>query len=82
MADGTGLPGKDEHLVPGRGGQPCAEFLTELVRTGYQGVVVLEISTRKARNREQRENDLAEALGFTRRHLDAAAATLGSPSVP
>src|SRR5258705_425112 len=26
LADGTGIP-KDEHLVPGRGGQPCAELL-------------------------------------------------------
>jgi sugar phosphate isomerase/epimerase len=82
MADGSGLPGKDEHLVPGRGGQPCAEFLAELVRIGFSGVVVLEISTRKARSREQRENDLAEALGFTRRHLDAAAAALDGPSSP
>src|ERR1039458_6296403 len=49
MADGTrpGLP--DEHLVPGRGTQPCAEMLRRLTVGGYQGVVVLEVTTRRAR---------------------------------
>ena len=32
IADGTGLA-KDEHLVPGRGGQPCADLLERLART-------------------------------------------------
>jgi sugar phosphate isomerase/epimerase len=71
LADGTGLPGRDEHLVPGRGRQPCAEVLHTLAAQGFDGVVVVEISTRKARSREERENDLADALGFARRHLDA-----------
>jgi sugar phosphate isomerase/epimerase len=71
LADGTGLPGRDEHLVPGRGAQPCAEVLRTLAVQGFDGVVVVEISTRKARSREERENDLADALGFARRHLDA-----------
>ena len=29
VADGTGV-GKDEHLIPGRGGQPCVEVLERL----------------------------------------------------
>jgi sugar phosphate isomerase/epimerase len=72
LADGTGIPGRDEHLVPGRGSQPCAEILSTLMRTGFDGVVVVEISTRKARSRQEREDDLADALGYTRRHLRAA----------
>ncbi len=37
LGDGTkpGLP--DEHLVPGRGTQPCAELLGQLRATGYAG---------------------------------------------
>ncbi len=78
LADGTapGLP--DEHLVPGRGGQPCAELLTGLAAAGYPGMVVLEVSTRRAASREARRADLAEALAFARRHL-AAGAELAMP---
>ena len=36
LADGSGS-NKDEHLVPGRGGQPCAEVLERLARGGYDG---------------------------------------------
>jgi hypothetical protein len=43
--------------------------LQGLAASGFTGTVVVEISTRKCRNREDRENDLADALGFTRRHL-------------
>jgi sugar phosphate isomerase/epimerase len=70
LADGNGST-KDEHLVPGRGGQPCAEILELLARNGYQGSVVVEISTRGV-DREEREFDLAEALSFARLHLAAA----------
>jgi len=44
LADGTGVssgPVPDEHLVPGRGKQPCAELLRGIAATGYQGMVVL-----------------------------------------
>jgi hypothetical protein len=34
---------------------------------------VLEVNTRKAGSRAERENDLAEALAFTRLHLARAA---------
>ncbi|MGB3828017.1 MAG: sugar phosphate isomerase/epimerase [Ornithinimicrobium sp.] len=63
---------KDEHLVPGRGVQRCAEVLQHLVRADYQGVVSLEVSTRKV-DRVQRELDLEEALAFARTHLVAPA---------
>jgi sugar phosphate isomerase/epimerase len=67
IADGSGT-GKDEHLVPGRGGQPCAELLERLRRDAYTGVVVVEVNTR-GHVRQERERDLAEALAFTRKNL-------------
>jgi sugar phosphate isomerase/epimerase len=72
MADGTGSP-KDEHLVPGRGSQPCAELLERLAENGYSGLVVVEVNTRKAESRADREADLAEALAFTRLNMAAPA---------
>jgi sugar phosphate isomerase/epimerase len=80
MADGTGIP-KDEHLVPGRGTQPCAPLLRKLATTGYSGMVVLEVNTRRATSRDERLADLAEALDFTRRNLAAPVAG-GTPAAP
>jgi sugar phosphate isomerase/epimerase len=71
MADGTGLA-LDEHLVPGRGTQPCAPLLRKLAREGYSGTVVLEVNTRRATTRDARIADLAESLAFTRQHLGQA----------
>jgi sugar phosphate isomerase/epimerase len=71
LADGTGS-NKDEHLIPGRGGQPCAELLERLATRGWQGNVVVEVTTRRAPSREARETDLAEALAFARLNLAAA----------
>ncbi len=76
MADGTGLA-KDEHLLPGRGTQPCAPLLHMLAAGPYRGMVVLEVNTRRAATHEARLADLAEALEFTRRHL-APAGTSGA----
>jgi sugar phosphate isomerase/epimerase len=76
LADGTGAPTRalpDEHLVPGRGGQPCAELLTLLSATGYQGAVVVEVNTNRAPTRESRRADLAQSLAFARLHLGLAA---------
>jgi sugar phosphate isomerase/epimerase len=78
LADGTGVPNRDEHLVPGRGTQPCAPLLEKLAADGYPGMVVLEVNTRRALTREARIGDLAEALDFTRRHLAAAPAVTRS----
>ena len=72
VADGTGL-GRDEHLVPGRGTQPCGEVLERLAERQFTGSVVIEVNTRRAANRDEREADLAEALAFTRLHLASAA---------
>jgi sugar phosphate isomerase/epimerase len=69
LGDGSkpGLP--DEHLVPGRGSQPCAELLGWLAESGYAGYVVLEVSTHRAATVADRQADLAESLEFARRYL-------------
>lgn len=72
LADGIGTI-KDEHLVPGRGSQPCADFLEMLAAQGFSGQVVVEVGTRK-RTAAQRELDLTEALAFARLHLASASA--------
>jgi sugar phosphate isomerase/epimerase len=69
LADGSGLP-RDEHLVPGRGTQPCAEVCQELARRPGRCQVIVEINTRRARGPAARTADLAEALLFARLHLE------------
>lgn len=68
VADGTGLS-KDEHLIPGRGSQPCADVLEKVATSGFAGHVIVEVNTRRAIDRAEREADLAEALAFCRLHL-------------
>lgn len=68
LADGSGSA-RDEHLLPGRGTQPCREVLTLLAARGFTGTVVVEVSTRRAGSRMERAADLAEALAFARLHL-------------
>jgi sugar phosphate isomerase/epimerase len=74
IADGNGTA-RDEHLVPGRGEQPCGELLEGLADRGFDGLVVVEVNTRKCDDRAEREADLAEALAYTRLHLSAPVAT-------
>jgi sugar phosphate isomerase/epimerase len=69
LADGSGSA-RDEHLIPGRGTQPCGELLGELSARDFDGTVVVEVSTRRALDRAAREQDLAEALAFARLHLN------------
>ena len=71
LTDGSGSP-RDEHLVPGRGTQPCAEVCERLTASGFAGVVVLEVSTRRCRSRYERTALLAESLLFARLHLQPA----------
>ncbi|MBB5871440.1 sugar phosphate isomerase/epimerase [Allocatelliglobosispora scoriae] len=72
LGDGTG-EGRDEHLVPGRGNQPCAELLSSLAGRGFTGSIAVEVSTRRAKSRDDRTEALAEALAFARQHLDKPA---------
>ncbi len=78
LADGTGVssgPVPDEHLVPGRGRQPCAELLRGIAATGYQGMVVAEVNTRHAPGKDARLADLTETLAFARTHLASVPVT-------
>ncbi|MBM6405578.1 sugar phosphate isomerase/epimerase [Phycicoccus sp. CSK15P-2] len=68
LADGTGSA-RDEHLVPGRGRQPCGPVLERLASGGFAGDVVVEVGTRRG-DQARRELDLAESLAFARLHLE------------
>lgn len=68
LGDGSGLP-KDEHLVPGRGNQPCAQVCELLGRNGFTGTISVEIDTRSARSQAERVTALTESLLFARLHL-------------
>ena len=72
LADGTDSA-RDEHLIPGRGDQPVAQVLGALSAGGFDGSVIVEVSTRRAADRAARERDLAEALAFARLHLGTPA---------
>lgn len=72
LADGSGAA-KDEHLVPGRGSQPCAEVLQRLAGRGFPGNVVLELNTRHSQGREHRDAELTTGLQYARRNLAAPA---------
>lgn len=73
LADGLGSV-RDEHLVPGRGGQPCAEVLEVLAGAAFSGAIVVEVGTRKL-SADQRELDLAESLAFARLNFAARRVT-------
>ncbi len=75
MTDGT-RSAKDEHLVPGRGDQPCVELLEHLAESEFRGHIVVEINTRRSGSREVRELDLMESLAFVR--LNFASPELGA----
>ena len=72
LCDGSGSldEGKvfDEHLLPGRGSEPVAEVLNLLARTGWDGRIVAEVNTRKARTEQERLVLLVETLAFARLH--------------
>lgn len=76
LTDGTGSA-RDEHLVPGQGSQPCAALLELLATRGFSGSVVVEVNTRKASTKADRQADLAASLAFARLHLAAPAARPG-----
>lgn len=76
LTDGSGS-GRDEHLIPGHGNQGCAEALQHLARSGFDGVVVAEISTRRAKFAGEREQWLNETLTFARQHLSLPLVAVG-----
>lgn len=54
----------DEHLIPGKGNQPVAEVLQHLAITNWEGHVVAEVNTRKAKTNTQRLNMLKETREY------------------
>jgi sugar phosphate isomerase/epimerase len=73
LCDGSGSldEGKifDEHLLPGHGGQPVAAVLQMLAAENWDGQVVAEVNTRKAKTEFERLIALRETLEFAREHL-------------
>lgn len=67
LTDGSQLAA-DEHLMPGAGEQRADEVLAALARRGYTGQIVLEVNSRSATTSDERLQQLADALEFTRRH--------------
>ncbi len=55
--------------MPGRGVMQASEFLRARGGRGFGGDIVVEINTRKAASREQREADLLASLEFAREHF-------------
>lgn len=72
LCDGTGAIGEgqvfDEHLLPGRGREPVAGVLEALAGRGWDGAIVAEVNTRKAKSERERIDLLREALEFARTH--------------
>lgn len=69
VTDGRGRTFKDEHLVPGDGGQPVAQILRTLAHRGWGGSIVVEISTGHTTVLEKKLPDIRRSLTFTRREL-------------
>ena len=59
--------------MPGEGDQAAWEVMGEVARAGFEGHVVLEVSTRRATSRHEREVLLGEALRNTQRALAVGA---------
>lgn len=65
LTDGRGSL-KDEHLMPGEGDQAAWTVVEEIAASGFEGHMVLEVSSRRARSRHEREELLGESLASIR----------------
>ncbi|WP_353816239.1 sugar phosphate isomerase/epimerase family protein [Agromyces sp. SYSU T00266] len=76
LCDGSGAIGEgqifDEHLLPGRGREPVAEVLRMLADQGWDGSIVAEVNTRKAKTESERLDMLRETVAFAREHTAVA----------
>ncbi len=63
---------KDAHLVPGDGQQPVRETLQYLKDSEWNGVVAVEVSTRKFKEPGEREELLRRSLEFARESFPAS----------
>jgi sugar phosphate isomerase/epimerase len=66
LCDGVGGSLLDEHLIPGHGTQPVASVLSYLATTGWNGSIVAEVHTHRARTTDARVAILTETLDFAR----------------
>ena len=73
LTDGRGSL-KDEHLMPGEGDQAAWTVVEELAASAFGGHMVLEVSSRRARSRHEREVLLGESLASIRAVLAKGAA--------
>ena len=83
LCDGLGGTLFDEHLIPGRGSQPVAEVLKLLSTSGWNGSIVAEVSTHRARTMDDRLAILGETLAFARAALanhPSSVATVDKPA--
>ncbi|MFC9920121.1 sugar phosphate isomerase/epimerase family protein [Agromyces binzhouensis] len=82
LCDGSGAIGEgqifDEHLLPGRGREPVAEVLRMLADQGWDGSIVAEVNTRKAKTESERLEMLRETVEFAREHT--AVAPIAAPT--
>ncbi len=73
LCDGSGSQDDgqifDEHLIPGMGTQPVAETLEYLAAKNWDGAVVAEINTRRAKSDAERLKALRKTVRFARTHL-------------
>jgi sugar phosphate isomerase/epimerase len=69
LCDGLGVTLFDEHLVPGHGSQPVAEVLAYLAKSEWEGSIVAEVHTHRARTTDARVAILTETLDFARTAL-------------
>ena len=56
----------DEHLLPGQGTQPVADTLEAVVRAGFSGHIIAEVSTRSAATEEIRVQMVKSSLDYAR----------------
>lgn len=68
LTDGRGSF-KDEHLMPGEGDQEAFTVIRELAARRFEGHIVLEVSSRRCRTRQERTALLAQQLENIRREL-------------
>ncbi len=61
LTDGRGSF-KDDHLLPGEGDQSAWDVVSALAGQGFEGHLVLEVSTRRARSRHERSELLEQSL--------------------
>ena len=71
LADGTGLGARRAPHPRARACSRAPSCSSSWPAAGSRAPSVLEVSTRKAANRAEREVELAEALAFARLHLAA-----------